>query len=132
MPSRLKRFHASGQAHFVTFSCYHRMALLHLDPAKQTFEAALERVRGTFHLYIYGYVVMPEHIHLLVSEPERETLAVALKSLKQGRCPTADRRTGTLLAEALLRFQHPQPPPVCREAQVYPQKSGEARSVRCS
>lgn len=27
---------------------------------------------------------MPEHIHLLVSEPERQTLAEALKSLKQG------------------------------------------------
>ena len=27
---------------------------------------------------------MPEHVHLLLSEPQRETLAVALKSLKQG------------------------------------------------
>jgi putative transposase len=27
---------------------------------------------------------MPEHVHLLLSEPERETLAVAIKSLKQG------------------------------------------------
>jgi len=27
---------------------------------------------------------MPEHVHLLVSEPERDTLADALKSLKQG------------------------------------------------
>ena len=27
---------------------------------------------------------MPEHVHLLLSEPERDTLATALKSLKQG------------------------------------------------
>jgi putative transposase len=27
---------------------------------------------------------MPEHVHLLIGEPERETLAVAIKSLKQG------------------------------------------------
>ena len=33
---------------------------------------------------VYGYVVMPEHVHLLVSEPERATLADALKSMKQG------------------------------------------------
>jgi putative transposase len=32
---------------------------------------------------LYGYVVMPEHVHLLVSEPERETLARAMQSLKQ-------------------------------------------------
>jgi putative transposase len=33
---------------------------------------------------LYGYVVMPEHVHLLLSEPQRRTLADALKSLKQG------------------------------------------------
>jgi putative transposase len=51
---------------------------------RQTFESALERVRIKFDLCVYGYVVMPEHIHLLVGEPERKTLADALKSLKQG------------------------------------------------
>jgi putative transposase len=30
-----------------------------------------------------GYVVMPEHVHLLVSEPERATLSVAIQMLKQ-------------------------------------------------
>jgi putative transposase len=33
---------------------------------------------------VYGYVVMPEHVHLLISEPERGTLALAIQSLKQG------------------------------------------------
>jgi putative transposase len=33
---------------------------------------------------VYGYVVMPDHVHLLVSETERATLATAIKSLKQG------------------------------------------------
>jgi len=50
----------------------------------QIFEAALERVRRSYGLRIFGYVVMPEHIHLLLSEPERDTLAEAIKSLKQG------------------------------------------------
>ena len=27
---------------------------------------------------------MPEHVHLLLSEPDKDTLAVAIKSLKQG------------------------------------------------
>ena len=31
---------------------------------------------------VYGYVVMPEHVHLLVSEPERQTLADAVHFLK--------------------------------------------------
>jgi len=52
--------------------------------ARRVFEAALERVRRCYALCVYGYVVMPEHVHLLVSEPRRKTLAVAVKSLKQG------------------------------------------------
>ncbi len=49
-----------------------------------TFENALERVRRSFSLRIYGYVVMPDHVHLLISEPSQATLAEAIKSLKQG------------------------------------------------
>jgi putative transposase len=54
------------------------------NASRQTFETALERVRGSFDLCVYGYVVMPEHVHLLLGEPNRKTLADALKSLKQG------------------------------------------------
>jgi len=32
---------------------------------------------------VTGYVVMPEHVHLLISEPERASLAVAIQMLKQ-------------------------------------------------
>jgi putative transposase len=84
MPWALKRFHQSQQTHFVTFCCYRRLELFNSKYAKQTFESALERVRRDYRLNVYGYVIMPEHVHLLLSEPERATLAVAIKSLKQG------------------------------------------------
>ena len=84
MPSRLKRFHESGQSHFITFSCYRRRPLFAEPAARRIFEVALERVRLHFKLCIYGYVVMPEHVHLLMSEPEQGTVADAIKSLKQG------------------------------------------------
>ncbi|HEX3438012.1 MAG TPA: transposase [Pseudacidobacterium sp.] len=84
MPWSLKRFHESGQTHFVTFSCYQRRPLFLTDTSKQTFESALERIRRSYPLCVYGYVVMPEHVHLLLSEPQQGTLAEALKSLKQG------------------------------------------------
>ncbi|HTZ94900.1 MAG TPA: transposase [Terriglobales bacterium] len=84
MPWGLKRLQQSRQTHFITFSCYHRRPLLPTSEAKRTFEKALERIRRNFGLCVYGYVVMPEHVHLLLSEPERGTLADAVKSLKQG------------------------------------------------
>jgi putative transposase len=64
--------------------CYRRRALLDNAVSRRTFELALERVRRKYQLSVYGYVVMPEHVHLLLSEPERSNLAQAIKSLKQG------------------------------------------------
>jgi len=84
MPWGLQRFQHSGQTHFVTFSCYHRQPFLVSDSIKRSFELALERVRHIFQLRVYAYVIMPEHVHLLLSEPQRSLLADAIKSLKQG------------------------------------------------
>jgi len=79
----LKRYQPAGEPHFVTFSCYGRRPLLAPAQAKSLFEGALERARPGYRFYVTGYVVMPEHVHLLVSEPERATLARALQALKQ-------------------------------------------------
>ena len=84
MPWGLKRFHESRQLHFLTFSCYHRQPNFESIASRIVFESALERVRQKFGLCVYGYVVMPEHVHLLINEPERGTLAQAMQSLKQG------------------------------------------------
>ena len=94
MPSRLKRFHESGQTHFLTFSCYQRRPFLNAIESRLIFESALERVRVSFGLHVYGYVVMPEHVHLLVSEPDgapfKPTLSVAERvGLSGGETPRA-------------------------------------------
>jgi putative transposase len=84
MPWSLKRFHESHQLHFLTFSCYKRQPKFCTIESRTIFESALERVRQQYELCVYGYVVMPEHVHMLVNEPERGTLAQAMQSLKQG------------------------------------------------
>src|SRR5882724_2218624 len=84
MPWGLKRFHATRQLHYLTFSCYNRRPSFEPIKSRTTFETALERVRQRYALCVYGYVVMPEHVHMLVSEPERGTLAQSMQSLKQG------------------------------------------------
>jgi putative transposase len=83
MPSRLKRYQHSQQLHFVTFTCYHRKKYLETAAAREIFEKTLERVRRWYGFQVFGYVVMPDHVHLLLSEPERAMLAVALQMLKQ-------------------------------------------------
>jgi len=84
MPWGLKRFQQARDSHFLTFSCYKRRQNFGSLESREIFESALERVREQHALCVYGYVVMPEHVHLLVSEPECGTLAQALQSMKQG------------------------------------------------
>jgi putative transposase len=83
MPWGLKRYQQTGDVHFITFSCYRRAPLLGSELARDTFVVTLERVRRWYGFYLIGFVVMPEHVHLLLSEPERGNLAVALQMLKQ-------------------------------------------------
>ncbi len=82
MTRGLIRYQQSGDFHFLTFSCYHRLAYLGTSEARALFESALERMRLRFRLAVAGYVVMPEHVHLLVSEPREGDLASAVRSLK--------------------------------------------------
>ena len=83
MPWSLQRFQQAKCLHFLTFSCHHRDPLLSTPHARDVFEHTLEQVRQWYGFFICGYVVMPDHVHLLISEPERRTLAQVLQMLKQ-------------------------------------------------
>ena len=100
MPWGLRRFQHARHLHFITFSCYRRRR--RLDPvARRLFERALERARVKYGFYVAGYVVMPEHVHLLVSEPEREVLATAIQAMKQS---VARRQGGRFWQERYYDF----------------------------
>jgi putative transposase len=71
-----------GCFHFVTFSCYHRLAYLGTATARRLFERSLEAMRKRYDFVVCGYVVMPEHVHLLLSEPKEALLSKAIQALK--------------------------------------------------
>jgi putative transposase len=82
MTKGLHRYQQSGDFHFITFSCYHRLPCLGRPSSRNLFESALERIRRRYSFAVLGYVVMPEHVHLLVNEPRLTTLGRALQALK--------------------------------------------------
>jgi len=82
MPSELKRYYGRGDLHFVTFSCYQRLPLLGTESARNVFVHELEKVRNEMGFRLVGYVVMPEHVHLLMSEPRIGTPSTVLQKLK--------------------------------------------------
>ena len=69
--------------HFITTSCYRRASLFDLDEAKDEFLVSLESVRRRYEFVVVGYVVMPEHVHLLIGEPNFCGVAKVMQSLKQ-------------------------------------------------
>ena len=77
------RYQNQGCLYFITFTCYRRMKLLDSAAARDAFERELERVRRWYCCFITGYVVMPEHMHLPISEPERGKLSLGIQMLKQ-------------------------------------------------
>ena len=72
-----------GHLHFITCSCYRRRKLLGTARRRDAFCRILEEVRQKFGFVVVGYVVMPEHFHLLMSEPERGDPSKVMQVLKQ-------------------------------------------------
>ena len=84
MPWGLHRYYGAGDLHFITCSCYQRQPLLGTARRRDLFLTVLERVRRHYRFVVVGYVVMPEHFHLLLSEPQGRTPSVVMQALKLG------------------------------------------------
>jgi putative transposase len=83
MTKGLVRYQKTGyHLHFITFSCYQRLPYLRNPTVRDQFEQSLETIRIRYNFLVYGYVVMPEHVHLLISEPTETILAKAIQALK--------------------------------------------------
>jgi len=83
MPWSLKRYQEARCLHFLTFSCQHRDPLLGTPRSRDRFLQTLEKARHWYGFFVCGYVVMPEHVHLLINEPPLILVAQFLKALKQ-------------------------------------------------
>ena len=69
--------------HFVTFSCYRRRPYLGTVRARNRFVGILHKVRLRHAFPLIGYVVMPEHVHLLIGKPPQGNPSKVLRVLKQ-------------------------------------------------
>jgi putative transposase len=83
VPTNLHRYYGSGYSHFITTSCYQRRPLLGTAYARDLFLEVLEQVRLRHEFVVVGYVVMPEHVHLLFTEPKLGNPSVVMAALKQ-------------------------------------------------
>jgi putative transposase len=80
----LHRYYGAGDLHFISCSCYRRQPLLGSPRRRNLFLNVLEQMRKRYAFVVVGYVVMPEHIHLLISEPQDKNPSVVMQALKLG------------------------------------------------
>jgi putative transposase len=83
MPKGLRCRYGLGHLHFIPCSCYRRLPLLASARAKNLFVKILGEVRDHYGFSLVGYVVMPNHVHLLISEPAKGTPSSVMQVLKQ-------------------------------------------------
>jgi putative transposase len=79
-----KRYNIPGHAHALTFSCFQRQPFLTKDRSRQWFVEAVDRAREKLPFHVWAYVIMPEHVHLLVWPTEAQyEISDVLNSIKQ-------------------------------------------------
>jgi putative transposase len=83
MANKLIRIYRRGHLHFITFSCYRRVPFLRSVRARIIFVQMLDEVRDRYGFSLVGYVIIPEHIHLLIGEPAKGTPSTVIQVLKQ-------------------------------------------------
>ena len=83
MPTGLHRYYGAQDLHFITVSCYQRYPWLGTAARRNMLLRILEETRISYGFVVVGYVVMPEHVHLLMSEPEKGTPSTVMQVLKQ-------------------------------------------------
>jgi putative transposase len=82
MPSGLRRYDEPGHAHFWTLSCYRRLAFFWHDDLKQVVIDALRMLRQRFGICLIAYVVMPDHLHVvLYPHPRGNSQPVRISTL---------------------------------------------------
>src|SRR4029077_19809952 len=83
MPAGLHRTYGAHHLPFITCSCYRRLPFLCTARSRDRVLSILEQARMRYRFVVVGYVVMPEHIHLLITEPEVGTPSTVMQVLKQ-------------------------------------------------
>ena len=78
-----RRFEHEHQARFLTFSCYKRFRLFVDDDLCRLFVKTLEMTRERREFELYAFVIMPDHVHLLLKPTTIDTISKILVSLKK-------------------------------------------------
>ena len=88
---RRARYNEPGQPRELTFCCYRRYAFLNRDLTRQWLCQAIDDARANVGFQVWAYVIMPEHVHLLVYPGETpERMSEFLRAIKGAGGPQSN------------------------------------------
>ncbi len=72
MPAHLRKYDEPGDTHFWTISCRRRLTFFHDDGMKRIVVDGLRVLQQRLSVCLVGYVIMPDHVHVIVYPHARE------------------------------------------------------------
>jgi putative transposase len=78
---RVRHYHEPGDIHELTFSCYQRMPLLTDEWRLEKFCRSIDAAMVSQQFRLVAFVLMPEHVHLLVYPLNNDPAAVEMDNL---------------------------------------------------
>ncbi len=130
VPTGLKRYQGSGHDHLVTFSCYRRRPYLDNDHARTVFLSTLEQLRQRQRFHVFGYVLMPEHLHMLTRRTKGARAGQHPQRPENPNFKTTQGRPQAVLADSLPRLECHHPSQIRRKATLHPPQPGKTRPGR--
>jgi putative transposase len=97
---RVKHYHEPGDFHELTFSCYGRSQLLLRDDWRRLFCQGIDKAIAAHDFALVAFVLMPEHMHLLVYPRSQTAKALASRRLHGPAPMVASRRWYSVASDA--------------------------------
>ena len=80
--TKLRHYDNLNTARFVTFNCYRNLPSLTDRRAIEIVIRHIDIARRKHNFKLFGYVIMPEHIHLVLLPPENMKLGLVVREIK--------------------------------------------------
>ncbi|MCK6477414.1 MAG: transposase [Phycisphaerales bacterium] len=101
---RMKRREVAGGLRFITFSCQRRLPLFSNPSIAWVFVRAMSAARTRWNFRLIAWVVMPEHVHMIVQPPKDQPLGPILTGIKTSVAKHVIARWKTMRAGVLARL----------------------------
>jgi len=96
---RLRHYDHLGTARAINFSCYRRLRLLRDERDIKIVLEEIDKVRIRHGFALLGYVIMPNHVHMIIYPPDAIELGPIIGQIKS--------RSGRRILESWEAVRHP-------------------------